>query len=88
MKVVDPDAFVRAKLGSLGYAEVVQHLALQWSRDDRGKRSNEFADKWWKHCLGHTPDADCARTLLNYDMDEPTEVVPLLANSMVDSWIG
>lgn len=86
LKVLSPAHFIAAKRGTLRYSEIEQILCL--NERDESERHAEWASRWWRYALD--PDADqalidqMASGTFRYSLDDRLELVPDIANDMID----
>jgi hypothetical protein len=87
LKVKFPALYVKAKLGTLTYQEVSVALALNLpDRQDEFSATVETARGWWGYCLGTAENQGYQGALMNYRIFRREDVVPMLANQVVDWW--
>jgi KAP family P-loop domain len=87
LKVERPDLFVKAKKGTLSYAEVEPVLKLR-NTDGHEKSSVKRFNDWWAVALDASVDQNLLQSLsasfFQYNIDNPRVIVPMVANDVLD----
>lgn len=86
LKVLEPRLFQKAKSGKLSFSEAAAVFGFDdWS----GDRSEQWAERWWRYAL--EPELDeiefrdfGTSAFVRFNIDDRTEIVPIVANHVVD----
>ena len=91
LKVTAPELFVKAKRGTLEFAEVQSALALDAKVEEREQGTVEFYTKWWRFCTDLAPEQELIQelrsALFQYSI-ERQQIVPILANDIIDRLVS
>jgi hypothetical protein len=89
LKVVAPQLYLKAKRGTLRFNEVQDILALKGEQSPGRSSRREWVAEWWRYSTdGQASDQFVsglgARLSFDYNIDEGSQIVPLMANEVID----
>jgi hypothetical protein len=92
LKVTHPEFYVKARKGEINLDDVRDPLAFWSTEEDRNTGKTGWMERIWRYVLerkvDNEEDAEGFRQLFaRYDIDDPREVIPYVANTILDRFV-